>query len=264
LTVFDDLKDAKADLALAPLNLTVLLAPYSADAAETLEGATGDLDVPAEYNSVGHFQKKAGLSLMVDMSSQDIEAYGESDPIRNIISRKKTSFDFVMFENKKLVLELIHAADFSSVTPSANGGVVLPAPSTPKNRYYRAILVGQDDRDEGEVWIYWLMPKVKLDKLDNQTLNDDNVLEYKPTLTAFKDDDLGYSVAQGFCGKGWKAIADLAGFGAGGAGGGKDGGVTPPVVTPDVTPEVTPEAESTPSGRKASTFSATAADPKIS
>jgi hypothetical protein len=212
-TDFLSLKDAQADLALAPLNLTVLLAPYSATPAETLEGADGALDVPAEYQSVGHFQKQAGLSLMTDMSSQDIEAYGESDPIRNIISRKKTSFDFVMFENKRLVLEVIHSADFSDVTPSANGGIVLQAPTTPKNRYYRAALVGQDDHEEGEVWIYWLMPKVKLDKVDNQTLNDDNVLEYKPTLTAFKDDELGYSVAQGFCGPGWAAIADLAGFG---------------------------------------------------
>jgi hypothetical protein len=258
-TDFLTLKDARADLALAPLNLTVLLAPYSADPAETLEGADGSLDVPAEYESVGHFQKKAGLTLSTDMSSQDIEAYGEMDPIRNIISRKKTMFDFVMFENKKLVLEVIHSADFSDVTPSANGGVVLPAPSTPKNRYYRAILVGHDDTDDGEVFIYWLMPKVKLDKVDNQTLNDDNVLEYKPTLTAFKDDDLGYSVAQGFCGPGWKALADAAGFGKVRSGGGK-GEVTPPVVTP----EVTPEAEATPSGRKASTFSATAADPTIS
>jgi hypothetical protein len=212
-TDFLSLKNAQADLALAPLNLTVLLAPYSATPAETLEGPDGLLDVPAEYESVGHFQKQAGLSMMVDMSSQDIEAYGESDPIRNIISRKKTSFDFVMFENKKLVLELIHSADFSDVTPSANGGIVLPSPTTPKNRYYRAALVGQDDHEEGEVWVYWLMPKVKLDKLDNQTLNDDNVLEYKPTLTAFKDDELGYSVAQGFAGPGWKALADLAGFG---------------------------------------------------
>lgn len=218
-TDFASLKDAQADLALAALNLTVLLAPYSADPAETLEGADGSLDVPSDYVSVGHFQKQAGLTLATDMTSQDIEAYGESDPIRTIISRRKTSFDFSMYQNQRNVLELIWTEDFSKVTPSANGGIVLKAPSTPKNRYYRAALVGQDDRDGKEIWIYWLMPKVKLEKVDNQTINDDNVLEYKPTLTAFKDDVLGYSVAQGFAGPGWKEILPLTGFGAPAGGG---------------------------------------------
>lgn len=214
MTDFNTLKDAQADLAIAPLNLTVLLAPYSATPAQTLEGASGGLDVPAEYVSVGHFEKAGGLSLGIDMTSNDIEAYGESDPIRTIISRRKTTFSFSMYQNQRNVLELIWTEDYSGVTPSAHGGVVLEAPSTPKNRYYRAALIGKDDRDEGEVFVYWLMPKVKLESVDNQTLNDDNVLMYKPTLVAFKDDALGYSVAQGFCGAGWAAIVEAAGFGA--------------------------------------------------
>jgi hypothetical protein len=53
---------------------------------------------------------------------------------------------------------------------------------------------------------------VKLSKVDNQQLNDDGVLEYHPTLTAFKDDVLGYSVAQGFAGPGWRDMVHLTGF----------------------------------------------------
>lgn len=215
MTDFNTLKDAQADLVFAPLNLTVLLAPYSATPAETIEAADGSLDVPAEYVSVGHFEKAGGLSIGTDMTSQDIEAYGEQDPIRTIISRRKTTISFSMYQNQRNVLELIWTADYSDVTQSATGGVVLPAPATPKNRYYRAILLGQDDRDEGEVWVYWLMPKVKLESVDSQTLNDDNVVMYKPTLVAFKDDVLGYSVAQGFAGPGWAALAADAGFPAG-------------------------------------------------
>lgn len=206
-------KGAVADLALAPLNLTVMLAPYSATAATTLEDPlTGDLSIPAAYQSMGHFQKAAGLNIMTDMQSQDIEAYGEADPIRTIISRRKTSFDFTMFQNQRNVLELIWATDFSDVQPSSFGGVVLQAPSKPQNKLYRAAVIGQDDRDGKLVWVYWLFPKVKLDSVDNQTLNDDGVLEYKPTLVAFKDDTLGYSVAQGFAGPGWADIVDEAGF----------------------------------------------------
>lgn len=215
MTDFASLKDAQADLAFAPLNLTVLLAPYSASPAETLENPLdGSLDVPAEYVSVGHFQKAAGLSIGTDMTSQDIEAYGESDPIRTIISRRKTTLDFTMYQNQRNVLELVWTQDFSGVEPSEFGGVVLEAPATPKNKYYRAILLGQDDRDGREIWTYWLMPKVKLESFDSQSLNDDNVIEYAPTLVAFKDDALGYSVAQGFAGPGWRDVLHLSGFGS--------------------------------------------------
>ncbi|AMU74058.1 Bacterial Ig-like domain (group 2) [Mycobacteroides abscessus subsp. bolletii] len=212
---FYTLKDAQADLAIAPLNLTVFLAPYSVTPALTLEDPTdGSLSIPAGYKSVGHFEKKAGLTLGNEFDSKDIEAFGEPDPIRSIISKRTTTFDFSMFQNQRNVLELIWTEDFSDVTPSPFGGIVLEAPKVPKNIYYRAILCGLDDRNNEELWTYWLLPKVKLDKLDNQTLNDDNVIEYKPTLKAFRDDTVGYSVAQGFAGPGWRSIIDKAGFAA--------------------------------------------------
>ncbi|AGT12622.1 major tail protein [Mycobacterium phage Whirlwind] len=214
MTDFYTIKDAQADLAIAPLNLTVLLAPYSTTPALTLESPTdGSLTIPEGYKSVGHFQKAAGLTLGNEFDSKDIEAYGEPEPIRTIINKRTTTFDFSMYQNQRNVLELIWTQDFSDVQPSEFGGIVLEAPKVPKNIYYRAILVGLDDRNDREVWVYWLMPKVKLDKLDNQTLNDDNVLEYKPTLKAFRDDTAGYSVAQGFAGPGWRDIVAQAGFG---------------------------------------------------
>ncbi|SKS40826.1 Ig-like domain-containing protein [Mycobacteroides abscessus] len=211
---FYTLKDAQADLAIAPLNLTVLLAAYSVAPALTLESPTdGSLAVPAGYKSVGHFEKKAGLTLGNEFDSKDIEAYGEPEPIRTIINKRTTTFEFSMFQNQRNVLELIWTQDFSHIQPSEFGGVVLEAPKVPKNIYYRAILVGLDDRNDREVWTYWLMPKVKLDKIDNQTLNDDNVIEYKPTMKAFRDDTVGYSVAQGFAGPGWRDLVATAGFG---------------------------------------------------
>lgn len=215
MTDFYTLKDAQADLAIAPLNLTVLLAPYSTTPVTTLESPVdGSLEIPVGYKSVGHFEKQAGLTLGNEFDSKDIEAYGEPEPIRTIINKRSTTFDFSMFQNQRNVLELIWTEDFSDVVPSEFGGIVLEAPKTPKNIYYRAILVGMDDRNDREVWMYWLMPKVKLDKLDNQTLNDDNVIEYKPTLKAFRDDSVGYSVAQGFAGPGWRDMVHTAGFGA--------------------------------------------------
>lgn len=210
---FFTIKDAQADLTIAAINAAILLAPYEADPALTLESPDdGGLEVPEEYLSVGHFEKKAGVTFTTDIDSKDIEAYGESDPIRTIISRRKTSFDFSMYQNGRANLELFWAADFSAVTPSDFGGVVLESPATPGNIFYRAIVLGLDNRNNRDIWPYWLLPKVQLSKVDNQQLNDDGVIEYHPTLTAFKDDTLLYSVAQGFAGPGWRDLVALAGF----------------------------------------------------
>ncbi|QGJ93034.1 major tail protein [Mycobacterium phage Calm] len=210
---FYTIKDAQADLAIAPLNLTVLLAPYDTVPALTLESPTdGELAIPDGYKSVGHFQKAAGLTLGNEFDSTDIEAYGEPEPIRTITSKRTTTFEFSLYQNQRNVLELVWTEDFSDVRPTEFGGIVLEAPKVPKNIYYRAILVGMDDRGDRPIWMYWLLPKVKLDRLDNQTLNDDGVIEYKPTLKAFRDDVTGYSVAQGFAGPGWRDIVATAGF----------------------------------------------------
>lgn len=211
---FYSIKDPRPDLVLAPLNLIALFAPIDATPATTLESPTdGSLDVPVAYKSLGHFEKKAGVGIGNEFDSKDIEAYGEPEPIRIIKNKRTTSFEVSLFENSLDVLGIVWTDDFSDVTPSEFGGVVLPAPKQPKNIFYRCILLGLDDRNDREVWVYWLLPKVQLDKVDNQTLNDDNVIEYKVTMKAFKDPVLGYSVAQGFAGPGWRDIVHLARFG---------------------------------------------------
>lgn len=213
MTEFYTLKDAQADLTIAAINCAVLLAPYSATPALTLESPIdGSLDIPPLYVSMGHLEKKAGVNFVNDIEEKDIDAYGEPEPIRNIISRRKISFDFSMYQNQRNVLETYWAADFSQVQPSQFGGVVMEAPALPGNIFYRAVVIAMDNRDNRPIYPYWLMPKVKLSKVDNQQLNDDGVIEYHPTLTAFKDDVLGYSVAQGFSGPGWRDNVARAGF----------------------------------------------------
>jgi hypothetical protein len=213
MTDFFTYTDTIADLTFAALKCNVLLAPQSVDPVLTLESATdGSLDIPAEYKTVGYFEKKAGVKLTNKIDSTDIEAYGEPEPIRTIISKRTTSFDFSMYQNQRNVLELFWATNLSGLAASEFGGVVVEAPPVPKNIYYRAIIVGLDDRNDRDIYTYWLLPKVKLSDIDNQSLADDGVIEYHPTLKAFKEPSLGYSVAQGFAGPGWRDLVHLTGF----------------------------------------------------
>lgn len=213
MTDFYTYTDTVADLTFAALNCNVLFAPQSVDPVTTLEDPeTGGLLIPDEYKTVGYFEKKAGVKLTNKIDSTDIEAYGEPEPIRTIISKRTTSFDFSMYQNQRNVMELFWATKLDSLQASEFGGVVIEAPPVPKNIYYRAIILGLDDRNDRDIYTYWLLPKVKLSDIDNQSLNDDGVIEYHPTLTAFKEPSLGYSVAQGFAGPGYRDLVHLTGF----------------------------------------------------
>lgn len=211
---FETIRDAKADLVLADLHLAVLFAPYTGTAAlETIEDpSTGDIVTLTSYRSAGIMEKGAGVDITNDVDSQDIEGYGEAEPVRTIINKRTTKFQADFLETNITVLEKYWGTTFSNIVPSTQGGVVLEAPALPKNVYYRCILLGQDDVDEFPLYTYWLMPRVKLQSVDNQTLKDDGAVSYKLTFQAFRDPIVGFSVAQGWCGPGWLHLVNRAGF----------------------------------------------------
>jgi hypothetical protein len=210
---FENIRAAKTELVLANLHLAVLFAPSSTAPLSTLEDVvTGDLVSLTGYTSAGIIEKGAGVDLGNDTSSTDIEAYGDADPARTIISKRTTTFQADFLETNINTLEKFWGTSLSSLVPSSFGGVVIQAPSLPKNIYYRAILLGQDDVDGADLYPYWIMPRVKLDKVDNQSMKDDGAMSYSMTFKAYRDSVAGFSVAQGFCGPGWAHLVSRAGF----------------------------------------------------
>ncbi|MFM8798896.1 MAG: Ig-like domain-containing protein [Fluviibacter sp.] len=210
---FETYRDAKNELVLASLRLAVLFAPMSTTPITTLENpTTGDLVSLPNYRSAGLIEKGAGVDLGVDTSNNEIEAYGDAEPVRTIINKRTTTFQATYLETNITTLEHFWGTDYSGVVPSSFGGVVLETPSLPKNIYYRCILLGQDDVDGDPLYPYWIMPRVKLEKVDNQGMKDDNAVSYNLTFRAFKDAVAGFSVAQGFTGPGWTHLVSRAGF----------------------------------------------------
>lgn len=210
---FETIRDAKNELILADLHLAVLFAPYSTEPISTLEDdTTGDIVSLSAYRSAGIMEKGAGVSITNNIDSKDIEGYGESEPVRTIINKRVTDFKATFLETNITTLEKYWGTTFSDVVPSTHGGVVLEAPALPKNIYYRCILLGQDDVDDDPLYTYWIMPKVKLQSVDNQDLKDDGAISYDLTFRAFRETSLGFSVAQGWCGPGWTHLVSRAGF----------------------------------------------------
>jgi hypothetical protein len=211
---FENIRDAKADLVLADLHLAVLFAPYTGTAAlSTIEDTgTGDIVTLSDYRSAGIMEKGAGVDITNDITSKDIEGYGEAEPVRTIINKRITKFKATFLETNLTVLEKYWGTTFADVVPTTHGGVVLEAPALPKNVYYRCILLGQDDVDDFPLYTYWIMPRVKLASVDNQTLKDDGAVEYNLTFQAFRDPITQFSVAQGWCGPGWLHLVNRTGF----------------------------------------------------
>lgn len=209
---FETYRDAKNELVLADLHLAVLFAPYSTAPLTTLEDSTGDIVSLTGYRSAGIMEKGAGVSITNNIESSDIEGYGEAEPVRNIINKRTTDFQATFLETNIEVLEKYWGTTFADVTPTGTGGVVVEAPALPKNVYYRCILLGQDDVEDAPLYTYWLMPRVKLQSVDNQELKDDGAISYNLTFRAFRDSAVGYSVAQGWCGPGWTHLVSRAGF----------------------------------------------------
>ncbi|QSM01072.1 major tail protein [Mycobacterium phage Nanosmite] len=212
---FETIRDAHNELVRAHLHYAILFDDMDNDAVETLEDTvTGDLEIPATAQSAGIIEKQAGVSLTHEIDSTDIDGYGDAEPVRTIISRRVVQFQANFLETNKVVLEKFWGTVFddSNLTVSPNGGVTIKAPSLPKNVFYRAYLVTEDDVNGEELYAYYIMPRVKLVNVDTQQSQDDGAVSYNMTFQAFKDSDLGFAVLQGWCGPGWLRLVDKTGF----------------------------------------------------
>lgn len=212
---FETIRDAKADLVLAHLHFAVLFDSISSDASVTLEdAATGDLTVPATAESAGIIEKAAGVSLTHEMDTTDIEGYGEADPVRTIISKRSVQFEAKFLETNKTVLEKYWGTVFddTNLDVSEFGGVTIKAPTLPKNLFYRAYLVATDDVNGEDLYAYYVMPRVKLVNVANQESRDNEAVGYTLTFQAYRDNEVGFSVLQGWCGPGWRQLVHKTGF----------------------------------------------------
>lgn len=215
MSEFETVRDAREDLVLANLHFAILFDKMTNPHVSTLEDpSTGDLDIPETAESAGIIEKKAGVTLTHDIDSTDIEAYGEADPVRTIISKRTVSFDAYYLETNKTVIEKFWGTilDDTNLSVSSFGGTTIKAPTLPKNIFYRAYLVAEDDVNGASLFAYYIMPRVKLVKVDNQDSKDNDAYGVKMTFRAFRDREAGYSVLQGWCGPGWRALVGQAGF----------------------------------------------------
>lgn len=202
-------QNGQSDLELAPRDLSVLVAPYLGNPKlTTLEDATdGSLLIPAYYISSGNFTKRGGVRLGNNPDITDIESHGKATPTRQLATKRPITLGFEPQETNRYNLERYWGADWSDVTPSAFGGVAMVVPDLPLNLKYRVILLGWDDFDGEDIYLYWVGNKANISKTDDQELVDSDVVRYPYTLN-FQSDG-GSPLTVGICGPGWAALQEV-------------------------------------------------------
>lgn len=200
-------KNAQAELELAAINLAVLLAPYGTTMPDDLEDNTsGDLSIPEEFVSLGNFTKADGQTLGKAETNTEIESHGESDPTRIITNKRTITVAGRFQETNRGTLEAYWGEDFSTVAPSAHGGIVLPVSPLPKNIHYRLLLVAEDDYNGDPIYAYWMAPRAKVTTTGDIQMTDNGLITFPLTFTFTRDSVLDYSVRPGYCGAGWVAL----------------------------------------------------------
>lgn len=211
----------QSDLELAARDLAVLLCPYD-DAhplLTTLEGVGGALDIPAYYMSIGNFTKSAGVTLGHSPEINDIESHGKAGPTRQLASKRVITIGFEPQETKLLTLSLYWGTDWLTNAPtvSGTGGFAEAIPELPLNLKFRAILLGWDDFNGEDIFIYWIANKVNVSATSDTELVDSNVIRYPFTLNCQSDDDAGSALSVGICGPGWESLQAMNDTGFGGS-----------------------------------------------
>ncbi len=211
----------QSDLELAARDLTVLLCPYDAShpLLPTLEGSTGDLEIPDYYVSVGNFTKAAGVTLGHSPEIADVDSHGKGSPTRQLPTKRQITIGFEPQETKLITMALYWGTDWLLNAPnvSASGGFAEAIPELPLNLKFRAILLGWDDFNGKDIFIYWIANKVNVSATQDTELVDSNVIRYPVTLNCQADDENQSALTPGICGEGWEELQALNDTGFGGS-----------------------------------------------
>jgi len=207
----------QSDLELAPRDLAVLLCPYddTHPLLPTLEASDGSLDIPDYYVSVGNFTKAKGVTLGGTPEVTDTESHGKGSPTRKIANKRPITFGFEPQETKLITLALFWGTDWLTNVPetSEHGGFAEAVPELPLDLKFRAILLGWDDFNGDDIFIYWIANKVTVMPTGDQELTDSQVITYPLTLSAMADDENQSALTPGICGLGWENLQEMTSTG---------------------------------------------------
>lgn len=215
-TTFLALKEKNDALVMSALDWAVLLRPWvpgAPDIPADLCDSAGVLQaLPAGWKTSGEIQKAAGTSLAPEVQTSNIEGYGSSGPRRTLITGENFTIGYFAQEWRKINLELWHNVDMSTVSAAPGKGFRARKTSSLNMRFYSAIVIAQDAGPSGDLYPYFVYPKVSVSQKAAMAGQQGSELGLPCTLTVYDDADFGGMYDFGVAGAGFDDIAQAAGF----------------------------------------------------
>lgn len=218
-TTWADVDTADESLVRKALRGGVLLAPMSATIPSSITVSDGGtppkpvLNVLTGYTSLGKLGD-SGAVISHNISTSDINAWGDLEPVRRDITADVTSLKLTALETNVHTLTAYFGTDASAVDPDATTGEVeIVKPSSPTATYYRLLVLGIDGDDTDFSFIAWDLPRCNLtSRGDMSFMSGDTGIFYDMEFTAFKDAGAGYSARFLAGGTQWKSLLSAMGW----------------------------------------------------
>ncbi|CAA9364411.1 MAG: hypothetical protein AVDCRST_MAG68-5037 [uncultured Gemmatimonadetes bacterium] len=214
-TTLGALKKANNDLFFKALDAVVLVAPITATipAAFTTGASAALQSLPAEYRSIGWVDDSDAYTWSRDTEIAETTSHGSTEPTRRDIRSDVTGFQMTAQETSRLVLELSHNVDLSSVTPTpVTGELTFNRALSPQTRYFRLIAIAQDGAGDDLRYNIVVLPRAMVSEYGETSWSAENIQTFPLTWSATPDPVLQFSYRQTYAGPGIRSRLEKMGF----------------------------------------------------
>ncbi len=182
-------------------NSDLVLAGISAGGTTGLEllwmGATG-ATAPTEpvhplgagWYSLGYVDGE-GITLGVDESSEDVNAFGTTVPVRVINTGSKHTVQVTCLETNQYVMDVYHRYAIGTTSPDAAGGFTVTDGAARVQRYAACI-----DVLDGTNYMRFYYPSVEVTDRAEISIGNGQPIKYTFTLTAYPSATTGIAVTK--------------------------------------------------------------------
>jgi len=210
---FETVADRDAGLIRKALKGAVLLGKYgTATAITTLVATSGQIDVPATYESIG-WPSEDGVTFSKKRDFSDVRGWGSGAYLRRDIKTEDNTFQFKAIETKRLTKELQLNRDLSALTVSTTGEWKADILDRPDPLNWRALILGVDGVGPTRMYSAKVYHKCSVTDMDDEVWSDgDDPLSYGVTMTGTPDDTLGTIGTEFLFGPGLLLLAERMGM----------------------------------------------------
>lgn len=207
MATFASLKDKQDALVFAALDCLVLVKPHDGTYPETLTDASGELQALEGFQSIGEFQKEAGVGLTFDKEVDGPEGYGSRGKRRYIVSNEGINLSVTAQEHRLNTLGIAYDADTKSLVAAGkgnqeDGGFIVKKNRAARLPEYTVVVIGADGDPGQEIYPVWIVPKMTMTTAGDLNLSDSGALEFDLTFEGTESAEYGSLYGFGYVGPG--------------------------------------------------------------